>query len=140
MAKRDRPLAFGRPDPAQDRLQPDAVLVGRPDFDRLVRGLGPLLGDGLFPLFLTPRAPPAWPRRDGAGGASAPTSRSPSGPPSPVEVRPRRARVRPPSRPPLCGWTTGPHRAAVGSSAYATAPEARGAARAARLHCAGAGR
>src|SRR3954451_4106033 len=36
MAKRDGPLAFGRPDPAQDRLQPDAVLVGRPDLDRLV--------------------------------------------------------------------------------------------------------
>src|SRR3954451_18077516 len=40
MAKRDRPLAFGRPDPAQDRLQPDAVLVGRPDFDRLFPGRG----------------------------------------------------------------------------------------------------
>src|SRR3954465_9461749 len=52
MAKRDGPLAFGRPDPAQDRLQPDAVLVGRPDFDRLFRGLRPLLGDGLFQLFL----------------------------------------------------------------------------------------
>src|SRR3954452_14845188 len=52
MAKRDRPLAFGRPDPAQDRPQPDAVLVGRPDFDRLVRVLGPLLGDSLFQLFL----------------------------------------------------------------------------------------
>jgi hypothetical protein len=52
MAKRDGPLAFGRPDPAQDRLQPDAVLVGRPDLDRLVRVLGPLLGDGLLQLFL----------------------------------------------------------------------------------------
>ena len=52
MAKRDGPLAFGRPDPAQDRLQPDAVLVGRPDFDRRVRVLGPLLGDGLLQLFL----------------------------------------------------------------------------------------
>ena len=52
MAKRDGPLAFGRPDPAQDRLQPDAVLVGRPDFDRRVRVLRPLLGDGLLQLFL----------------------------------------------------------------------------------------
>ena len=52
VAKRDRPLAFGRPDPAQDRLQPDAVLVGRPDFDRRVRVLGPLLGDSLLQLFL----------------------------------------------------------------------------------------
>src|SRR5689334_20341448 len=33
VTKRDGPLPLGRPDPAQDRLQPDAVLVGRPDFD-----------------------------------------------------------------------------------------------------------
>src|SRR4051794_4144319 len=85
-----------------------------------------------------PRAPPAWPRRDGAGAASAPTNRSPSGPPSRVGARLRRARVRPPSRPPLCGWTTGRHRAEAPRAARATAPEARGAARAARLHCAGA--
>src|SRR4051812_13205052 len=52
MAKRDRPLAFGRPDPAQDRLQANAVLVGRPDLDRLARVLRPLLGDGLLQLFL----------------------------------------------------------------------------------------
>src|SRR4051812_12711223 len=52
MAKRDGPPTFGRPDPAQDRLQPDAVLVGRPDFDRLVRVLGPRLSDGLLQLFL----------------------------------------------------------------------------------------
>src|SRR6186713_1683704 len=52
MAKRDGPLAFGRPDPAQDRLQPDAVLVRGPDLDRLVRVLGPLLGNGLLQLFL----------------------------------------------------------------------------------------
>ena len=52
MAKRDGPLAFGRPDPAQDRLQPDAVLVRGPDLNRLVRVLGPRLGDGLFQLFL----------------------------------------------------------------------------------------
>src|SRR5215210_4351096 len=52
------------------------------------------------------RTPPAWPRQDGAGAASAPTSRSPSGPPSHVAARPQRARVRPPSRLPLCGSTT----------------------------------
>src|SRR3954452_21170965 len=51
MAKRDGPLAFGRPDPAQDRLQPDAVLVGRPDFDRRVRVLGSRLSDSLLQLF-----------------------------------------------------------------------------------------
>src|SRR5215212_1801495 len=47
----DGPLPLGRPDPAQDRLQPDAVLVGRPDLDWRVRVLGPLLGDSLFQLF-----------------------------------------------------------------------------------------
>lgn len=86
------------------------------------------------------RTPRAWPRPDGAGAASAPTSRSPSGPPSRVGARPPRARVRPPSRPPLCGWTTGRRRAEVPRAARATAPEAQGAARSARLHCAGAGR
>src|SRR3954462_11449607 len=41
-------------------------------------------------FFQTPPALPAWPRPGGAGGASAPTSRSPSGPPSRVGVRPQR--------------------------------------------------
>src|SRR3954447_24449155 len=40
MTQRDGPLAFGRPHPPEDRLQPDAVLVGGPDLDRLVRVLG----------------------------------------------------------------------------------------------------
>src|SRR3954452_5791948 len=52
VAKRDRPLTFGRPDPAQDRLQANAVLVRGPDLDRRVRVLGPRLGDGLLELFL----------------------------------------------------------------------------------------
>src|SRR4051812_29177015 len=52
VAQRDRPLAFGRPHPADDRLQPEAVLIHGPDLDRLVRVLGPLLGDGLLQLFL----------------------------------------------------------------------------------------
>ena len=51
MAKRDQSLAFGRPHASEDRLQPDAVLVGRPDFDWRIRVLGPLLGDSLFQLF-----------------------------------------------------------------------------------------
>ena len=55
MAKRDRPLALGRPDPVQDRLQPDAVLVRGPDLDRRVRVLGPRLGDGLLQLFFLDR-------------------------------------------------------------------------------------
>src|SRR5215212_3463514 len=52
MAKRDGPLTLGCPDPAQDRLQPDAVLVRGPDLDRLVRVLCPRLSDGLLQLFL----------------------------------------------------------------------------------------
>src|SRR6185312_750356 len=35
-----------------DRLQPDAVLVGGPDLDRLVRVLGSCLSDGLLQPFL----------------------------------------------------------------------------------------
>src|SRR4051794_28257685 len=52
VAQCDRPLTFGRPHPAQDRLQPNAVFVGGPDLDGLVRVLGPLLSDGLLQLFL----------------------------------------------------------------------------------------
>src|SRR3954466_11938321 len=52
VAEGDRPLTFGRPDPAQDRLQANAVLVRGPDLDRRVRVLGPRLGDGLLQLFL----------------------------------------------------------------------------------------
>src|SRR3954451_10074608 len=51
VAEGDRPLTFGRPDPAQDRLQANAVLVRGPDLDRRVRVLGPRLGDGLLQLF-----------------------------------------------------------------------------------------
>src|SRR3954453_10480159 len=52
MAQCDRSLAFGRPHPSDDRLQPDAVLVRGPDFDRRVRVLGSRLSDGLLQLFL----------------------------------------------------------------------------------------
>ena len=51
VTERDGALAFGGPDAAQDRLQPDAVLVGGPDLDRLVRVLGSRLIDGLLQLF-----------------------------------------------------------------------------------------
>src|SRR5215207_6869815 len=85
-----------------------------------------------------PRTPRAWPRQDGGGGASAPTSRSPSGPPSRVAARPQQARVRPPSRPPPWGRSTGRRRTEVSQAARATAPEAQGAARSVRSHCAGA--
>src|SRR3954464_1754710 len=52
VTQRDGPLPLGRPDPAQDRLQPEAVVARRPALDWRVRVLGPLLGDGLFQLFL----------------------------------------------------------------------------------------
>src|SRR5215203_7453617 len=52
MTQRDRPLTFGRPHPPDDRLQPEAVLVGGPDLDRLVRVLSSRLSDGLLQLFL----------------------------------------------------------------------------------------
>jgi len=52
VAERDRPLTFGRPYPADDRLQPEAVLIRGPDLDRLVRVLSSRLSDGLLELFL----------------------------------------------------------------------------------------
>src|SRR4051794_806654 len=41
---------FGRSDPADDRLQPNAVLIRGPDLNRLVRVLGSRLIDGLLQL------------------------------------------------------------------------------------------
>lgn len=53
MAERDRPLAAGRPDPSCDRLQPEAMLVRRPDLDSRF-GMAPLLlARGLGELFLS---------------------------------------------------------------------------------------
>src|SRR4028118_866083 len=51
MAKHNRPLAFGSPDSAQDRLQADAVLVCGPDLDRFIRVLGRFLCDYRGQLF-----------------------------------------------------------------------------------------
>src|SRR3954468_22503571 len=48
VTQRDRPLAFGRPHPAQDRLQPNAVLVRGPDLNRFVRVLCRFLGNEYF--------------------------------------------------------------------------------------------
>src|SRR5689334_21985468 len=52
LVRSGRKPAFGRPHAPEDRLQPDAVLVGGPDLDRLVRVLGSRLSDGLLQLFL----------------------------------------------------------------------------------------
>ena len=51
MAKRDGPLAFGRPHSSDDGLQADAVLVRGPDLDRRVWVLGPLLCNSRGQLF-----------------------------------------------------------------------------------------
>ena len=51
MTQRDGALAFGGLDSAQDRPQPDAMLIRGPDLDRFVRVLGSFLGDGLLQPF-----------------------------------------------------------------------------------------
>jgi hypothetical protein len=52
MAAGDRALAARRPDPAQDRLQPDPVLVGGEDLDGRAGMALRFLGDDLGKLFL----------------------------------------------------------------------------------------
>src|SRR3954453_5903691 len=52
VAEGDRPLTLGRPDPAQDRLQANVVLVRGPDLDRRVRVLCRFLGNDRGQLFL----------------------------------------------------------------------------------------
>jgi hypothetical protein len=51
MAKRNRPLTFGRPHPSDDRLQAEAVLVRGPDLNRFVRVLGRFRGNNRGQLF-----------------------------------------------------------------------------------------
>ena len=51
MAKRDGALAFGCPDPSDDRLQANAVLIRRPDLDRRVRVLCRFLRSNRGQLF-----------------------------------------------------------------------------------------
>lgn len=53
VAERDRPLAARRPDPARDRLQPEAMLVRRPDLDRRLGMAALLLARGPSELFLS---------------------------------------------------------------------------------------
>src|SRR3954452_361550 len=48
----DRPLTFGRPHPAEDRLQPNAVLIRGPALDRRVRVLASRRSDNGLQLFL----------------------------------------------------------------------------------------
>lgn len=65
MAERQRPLADRRPDAAADRLQPEAMLVGRPDLDRLARMLPRLFRGDLRELYGMAR--PSFRRRRLAG-------------------------------------------------------------------------
>src|SRR4051812_50140825 len=96
MAERNRSLADGRPDPAADWPQAEAVLVLRPDLDRPVGMRRPGLGDsGIEPPLKAARcsgvaargccgraagAPP--PSRDVAPSRAAPLGR-PTAPPPP---------------------------------------------------------
>ena len=52
VAERDRALALGRPDAAQDRLQAEAVLVGRKHLDREVGTARGLFGNDVVEFFL----------------------------------------------------------------------------------------
>ena len=52
VAEGDRALALGGPHRAQDRLQPEAVLIGAEHLDRHAGMGGGLLGDRLRQLFL----------------------------------------------------------------------------------------
>ena len=51
MAEGDRALALGRPDAAQDRLQAEAVLVGRKHLDREVGTARGLFGNDFVEFF-----------------------------------------------------------------------------------------
>lgn len=57
VAKRDRSLADGSPDPATDRLQAEPMLVGRPHLDRLVRMPLGLFGERVGEVFLNVSTP-----------------------------------------------------------------------------------
>jgi hypothetical protein len=75
MAERDRALANRRPEPAMDGLQPEPMLVHRPDLDRSIRVLRGSLRDGIRELFLKPLAPVASPSADAMAAAPGLTSR-----------------------------------------------------------------
>ena len=147
MTQRDRPLTFGRPHPPDDRLQPNAGLIRGPDLNRFVRVLCGFLRNHRGQLFLNVShssgvAAPGWRGRGFctdqsiALSASQPRWGKTAARPSSPAIQ--AATLRLDHRPPSGG--TGRRRAEVPRAARATAPEAQGAARSARLHCAGAGR
>src|SRR4051812_46674977 len=144
VAEGDRPLTFGRPDPAQDRLQADAVLVRGPDLDRRVRVLGPRLGDGLLQLFLNASrssgvAEAGWRGRgfctDQSIALSASQPRWGKTAASPSSLAIQAATLRLDHRPPSGGGWVKRARKRARSSGRSTLGTP-----AARPHCAGAGR
>ena len=69
MAKRQRPLADRRPDPAAHRFQAEAMLVARPDLNGLVRMVPRFFGGDIRELFLKAGAPPGCRRRSPSAAA-----------------------------------------------------------------------
>src|SRR4051794_14797889 len=144
VAEGDRPLTFGRPDPAQDRLQANAVLVRGPDLDRRVRVLGPRLGDGLLQLFLNALRSSGVPEAGWRGrgfctdqsialSASQPRWGKTAASPSSLAIQAATLRLdhRPPSG---GGWVKRARKRARSSGRSTLGTPA------ARPHCAGAGR
>src|SRR3954453_7182481 len=83
VAGRARALAFRRPDAAEDRLQPDAVLVRGEDFDDLAGMLRRLLSGSGGELFLNASCSSAVARSGCSGRGTCtdhPSARSPSQP------------------------------------------------------------
>ena len=140
VAKGDRPLADGRPDPAPDRLQAEAVLILGPDLDRAVGAFGRGLRDRLVQLFSAPPAARGPPSGDAAAAGPGPTTRAASAPPSRVADAPPPDRGAAPSRRPPWGRSTARHLRAAPSAAR---PRRRACPRSAGwrpCRCAAAGR
>src|SRR5215207_8272680 len=140
VAKGDRPLADGRPDPAPDRLQAEAVLILGPDLDRAVGVFGRGLRDRLVQLFSAPPAARGLPSGDAAAAGPGPTTRAASAPPSRVADAPPPDRDAAPSRRPPWGRSTARHLRAAPSAAR---PRRRARPRSAGwrpCRCAAAGR
>jgi hypothetical protein len=93
------PLTLRRPHAARDRLQADAVLIGRPDLDRRVRMFALLCRCSFFELFLTRRGLSPSRSPDVVAAAAGSYSRSQSAhPAAPVMHEFATMKVRQPAR------------------------------------------
>src|SRR3954471_2443244 len=151
-----RSLAPRRPDAAEDRLQPDAVLVGGEDLDDLARMLLGLLGEDGGELSLNASCSSAvaragcsgrgtWTDQPTARSASQPRAlgppgRPPAAPPTRAGPPPSRAPAPPPSTPRPCGWSTARRRAAAPPGGPAACRAAPASGPSASSRCAVAGR